>query len=210
MRATCLASCLLLCAVAGAPFAARAGGAQLPDDAAPPAASAPADEDAAPAAEVYQRHLALGVSTVKELGFIAAQIRGRYDHVAFEAAFGLLPILIFITGDETGIIADYSLHATGSVLVFFNSDQSRMSHGLRAGAIWDGKFGWGGLVGWQGELRLTRLLSLSFGAGIQFYPQAGDWAGRRLEKEYPDASVNIDAQTYVQPYVGVGLLLYLL
>lgn len=66
------------------------------------------------------------------------------------------------------------------------------------------------MVGWQGELRLTRLLSLSFDAGIQFYPQAGDWAGRRLEKEYPDASVDIDAQTYVQPYVGVGLLLYLL
>ena len=135
------------------------------------------------------------MSTLKELGLIAGQVRGRSDHVGLEGAFGLAPIVMVVsTEEDIGIVSELSLHATASALIFFNSDQAKLSHGLRLSGIWDECLSWGGQVGWQGELRLNPSLSLAFGAGIQVYPWAVDWAEDAVKEEYPEYDAEVDSQ----------------
>jgi hypothetical protein len=157
----------------------------------------------------YRRHFALGVGLPKEIG-LGALLRVRFNYIGLEAAIGVLPILIMISGDCNEIIADLGLHFTGSLLIFFNNDQKKFAHGLRLSGIYDDKFGPGGMIGWQAELRLSKLLSLGLGAGFQIYPDAEDWAKEEAEDACSGATIELNPMmTYFQPYVGVNLLLYL-
>ncbi|MBN2495204.1 MAG: hypothetical protein JXR96_11470 [Deltaproteobacteria bacterium] len=160
--------------------------------------------------EPLPRSLAVGVGTLKELGIAAGLVRARFWYLGVEGAFGILPILLMVSGDCNETIFKVSMHATGSLLVYFNEDTGDVVHGVRVGGVWDQRFGLGIIAGYQGEMSLTHYLSLGFGAGLQIYPNGDDWVVETLE-DACGSSVQPNALlTYVQPYIGVNLLFYFL
>jgi len=158
----------------------------------------------------YERHMALGIATGKELGIAAALLRFRLSYVGFEAAFGIYPILIMTEGACNEIIANVGLHFTGSLLFFFDNGSRRFSNGLRLAGIWDDKYGPGASLGWQAELHLKQWLTLAFGVGIQVFWDGEDWAKDEIRERCGTGDIQLNpAMTYVQPYIGVALLFYL-
>ncbi len=155
------------------------------------------------------RYLAIGASILKEHGF-SGVLRARYRWVGVEFAGGWSPYILAVTGACNEVIVDGALRVTLSALGFF-AEEGDMSHGARAGVLWDAFFGWGAMLGYQVEYVLTEYLVFSAGAGVQIFPFGDEPATRRLARECPSNAI-IEPHpltTYVQPYIGFSLLLYL-
>jgi len=162
--------------------------------------------------EPRPRMFALGVTTLKELGF-GATVRLRFDHFGLEASGGGMPWFVFVSGSCNAITGGFAPHATLSALAWFTGDQSRFQPGIRVAGMWDGQFGWGGQIGFNADFTLSDLLALNIGVGLQGYPE-GESRGRAIVAEEcsvsPDAVQTGDlAELIVQPQIGLNLMFYL-
>jgi hypothetical protein len=159
--------------------------------------------------ETIRRHFAAGVTLLKEQGF-GLLLRGRFNHFGVEASGGGNPYLLLITGGCSEVTVGFAPHVTLSLLAFFNGEEKFFQSGLRAAGIWDGTFGFGGMLGYVGELSFTKLLALQIGVGIQIYPE-GEKKPKEIVAERCNAAVDLSPLTTIaQPYFGVNLLFYFL
>jgi hypothetical protein len=163
----------------------------------------------APGEEV-QRRFSLGVTLLKEQGFGVA-VRGRFNHFGVEAAGGGNGWWFLLGGDCDELVFGVAPHVTLSALFFISDHRQFFQSGIRAAAIWDHVFGFGGMAGYLAELSFTKLIALQAGVGLQIYP-----LGERRPKEIAEENcpgMEIDFHpltTIVQPYFGVNVLFYLL
>ena len=158
--------------------------------------------------EPIRRRFSLGVTLLKEHGFGLA-VRGRLNHFGVEASGGGNGYLMFTSGDCREFLFGVAPHVTASFLFFFNGHERFFQSGLRLGGIWDGLFGFGGMLGYVGEMSLTKLIALQAGAGLQVYPEGGDGPQELVEEKCGGSSEISPLATHVQAYVGINVLFYL-
>ncbi|MBN2192391.1 MAG: hypothetical protein JW751_06210 [Polyangiaceae bacterium] len=164
----------------------------------------------------YGRHLALGVGTATGLGIISAAVRLRLNYAALEPSLGLVPILAMSAGapECTEIVVGVPPQAALSALFFFVSDQKKFVPGVRVAANYIWELGWGGMAGFEGELRINQPISLGFGAGLRVIPEGGRWAAEKLSEKVSSGcyleDIEDDPTNMVFPYVNFQLLVYAL
>jgi hypothetical protein len=149
---------------------------------------------------------------LKEHGF-GAFMRARLNHVAVDVAAGFMPVLIMYqtsSGSTVDIDGAMAPHGSASMLFFFTNDQKRFQNGLRIAGIYDRVMGWGGGLGWAGDLVWDRF-DLGFGAGLQLYPNFNEKAAEYfgLPKSSFDNSTDVLTGA-LQIYFGVNASWYLL
>jgi hypothetical protein len=167
-----------------------------------------ATPEPSPAAESSKpREFALGLALLKEHGFGVIG-RVRFNHVALDAAYGVMPLFIlWQTADGTTMHVDADLsfvHVGAGPVFFFNDHLDRFQNGLRLAGIYDQVLGPGGGLGWVGEIT-KRSFAIALGAGLQYYPDAGDRVRRHFHYS-PGSDVSAAA---LQIYFGLNLLWYL-
>jgi hypothetical protein len=160
--------------------------------------------------EQIRRRFSLGLTFLKEQGFGIA-VRGRINHFGGEISGGGNPWFLFAQGSCDELIFGFAPHVTASLLFFITDHERFFQSGIRAAAIWDRVYGFGGMLGYMGELSFTKLIALQAGVGLQIYPLGERRPKEIAEDECPGAVIDFNPiTTIVQPYFGVNLLFYLL
>jgi hypothetical protein len=153
------------------------------------------------------REFALGIALLKEHGFGVVG-RLRFNHVALDAAYGVMPLFVLwqtADGSTLHIDADLSfVHVGAGPVFFFNDHLDRFQNGLRLLGIYDQVLGPGAGLGWVGEIT-KRSFAIGFGAGLQYYPDAGE----RVRRHFHYAPGSDVSSAAVQLYFGLNLLFYL-
>lgn len=159
----------------------------------------------------YGRHLAFGVGSGTGIGLISAALRARVGYVALEGAAGYVPVLAMSLGvaECSELILALPHQFTGSALFFFASDQKKFVPGMRVAVDYIAGLKWGGMLGFEGELRLSSPLALGFGAGLKVIPEGNSWAEAEL-RERTDSACYFEGNpaNVVFGYLNVQLLVY--
>jgi hypothetical protein len=161
----------------------------------------------APGEEITRR-FAVGLTLLKEQGF-GVSVRGRFNHFGVEASGGGNPSFFLISGACDRLIVRFGGHATLSALFFITEHDKFFQSGIRAAAIWDQVYNFGGMLGYMGELSFTKLIALQIGVGLQIYPLGERRPKEIVQEECPGASISLSELNIVQPYFGVNVLFYL-
>jgi hypothetical protein len=148
--------------------------------------------------------LAFGLTTFKEHGF-GGFVRLRLNYVAFDAAYGVMPIIILYSGARSDVDFDWAtVHTSGSVVFFFSNNQKRFQNGLRLGGVYDNVMGPAGMLGWVGDIVWANF-ALGIGAGLQVYPQFNERAAEHFHVSESSISSSMGA---LQIYMGLNLFWY--
>jgi hypothetical protein len=173
----------------------------------PPVAATPEACPGVPYEDAWRcnppRHFALTVALLKEYGF-GGGLRGRFNHVGFEAAGAYMPYLVM--GAEFHYFTTWQ--ATGAFLVFFNADHRRTHHGLKVGYAYNSVSQNGLLLGYTLEFSRWKHFTVSLGFGFQYFFKAAELIEEKLRDE--GENVEVSPVAGFQPYFGVGLHFYLL
>lgn len=154
------------------------------------------------------RHLALGVTLLKEYGFGGA-VRGRLNHVGFEAAGGYVPYFVF--GGDIDFRYFTTGQANGALLVYFSGHDRPLQHGIKLGYSFNSLTHSGVFAGYMAEISNRERFGWSFGAGLQYFFGAEERIEDRLRRDAePGESFDADGIAALQFYMGVTLHYYLL
>ncbi len=156
----------------------------------------------------YQRHFGIGASVWRELGW-SGVVRARYKWVGADAALGFAHYSLIVTNPCPNVLVGGDVRLTVSGLGFV-AETAEVSHGFRVGGIYDGFFGFGGMLGYLVEATVTKHFVVSAGAGVQAFPWGHERANRGAS-----ALCGVETGGQVVPltanlhwYVGMQVLFY--
>ena len=159
------------------------------------------------------RNLAFGLSVLGPTG-TGLVAKGRFGHVAIEAAFGFTPYFVFLSGGCSDFLIDAAMQATGSVIGYISADDKRFQHAIRASGMWSDKLGPGASLGYTAEFFVKDWLALEFGGGIRVNWEAEELIKNQVRAEtkcgaHADQLTVLDTAVVV-PYLTFNLLFYVL
>ena len=170
------------------------------------------------AAPTHNRPLmfGLGISPCGEHG-CGAVVRLRLEHVSFDFAYGVWPLLIsYVNEDTEEAEFDFDtalVHVDGGVSIFFGKRKKGFQDGIRTQGIYNSILGPGGGVGWTRERQCSRFKNqcwkhfvLGVGSGVRVFPKFTKRVADHFDLADNEKTSPINV---VQMYLSVTLMWYL-
>ncbi|MBN2718279.1 MAG: hypothetical protein JXX14_20715 [Deltaproteobacteria bacterium] len=157
----------------------------------------------------------LGIAPGGEHGY-GAVFRFRTEHVSFDTAYGVLPVLISYYNEDTEKSSfDFALapvHVDGGVAFFFGERKKGFQDGVRTQGIFNSIMGPGAGLGWTRERQCSRNTNrcwkhfvLGVGSGIKVFPRYAE----RIKSHFGLAdNEKTSPLNIVQMYLSVTLMWY--